>query len=423
MKLDEFCPVKLPEADLPEAVYIGSGLGFELENIAIDHGVNRAPIIYDPNTYAAARLAKNDGTAIDLGPHAHADTETVITVSDALKGEIGAVAVGSGTVNDIAKRACSIQGIPYIVLGTAASMNGYASGIAAILHQGVKTTVPARPPRAIILDREILAHAPPKLTQAGLGDLISKPVSDSDWWLANAVEQTGYSTLPSQIVDHAVTEAVDAAAGLPKRDRIAHGSLGKALVLSGIAMVVAGSSSPASGGEHLISHLWDMENLVAGRPTRLHGAQVGVATCITAALYQVLLECKAPQIAQVPKWSVVEQRIRNEHGPLADAILTHAQNKHARMEKRLAVLRDSWPEIRDGLADRDLPTPEKIRRSLCAAKAPSTLAEINETRANTARVFRLARDIRNRLTVLDIAFELGILPSRIDEVLDRSGVA
>ena len=92
-------------------------------------------------------------------------------------------------------------------------MNGYASGIAAILSQGLKTTVPARPPRAIILDTDILSAAPPQLTQAGLGDLMSKPVSDSDWWLANQLEGSGYSALPSTIVDHAVGEAIAHAAG------------------------------------------------------------------------------------------------------------------------------------------------------------------------------------------------------------------
>ncbi|MBV72093.1 MAG: hypothetical protein CMH52_12265 [Myxococcales bacterium] len=422
MKLHEICPVELPEADLTDSVYIGSGIRTDLQDIAAQFGVTDTPVICDPNTLNAAGLKNQSDHRIDLGPHAHADAETVGRVSEKLTGAAGAIAVGSGTVNDLAKRACAQNEIPYIVLGTAASMNGYASGIAAILDQGVKTTVPARPPRAIILDCEILADAPARLTQAGLGDLISKPVSDSDWWLADAVEKTGYSELPSLIVDHAVAAAVNAASGLPEKDLNAHGALGTALVLSGVAMVVAGSSSPASGGEHLISHLWDMENVVLGQPTRLHGAQVGVATCITAALYQLLLECTNPVFARVPSRQALETRIQDEHGPLAASILPHARSKNERAEARIAVLRDNWSEIRDGLADRTLPKPEDIRRTLCAANAPSTLAELGETRANTARVFRLARDIRNRITVLDIAFELGILPGRIDEVLDRSGV-
>jgi len=343
-------------------------------------------------------------------------------VQAALTGADGAVAVGSGTINDLVKRAAHLNEQPYVVLGTAASMNGYASGIAAILNDGLKTTVPAKPPRAIVLDTDILSKAPPRLTQAGLGDLMSKPVSDSDWWLAHAVEGTGYSELPSKIVDHAVHKAIGAASGLAAGDPQAPGALGTALVLRGVAMVVAGSSSPASGGEHLISHLWDMENLSQGRETRLHGAQVGVATCITAALYQCLLGLERPEFTEPPAWPVVEARIREEHGTLAEVILEPARRKHARAGARVAHLRDHWSEIRAGLSARGLPSPGTIRKALSAAGAPNRLRDLSEERKNAARVFRLARDIRDRVTVLDIGFELGVLPGRIDELLDAAGV-
>ena len=281
----------------------------------------------------------------------HADDETVEHVRQLIRGSSGVLAVGSGTVNDIVKRAGELEGKPYTIFGTAASMNGYASGIAAILSNGLKTTVPARPARSIILDTQVLSEAPAELTQAGLGDLMSKPVSDSDWWLANELEESGYSTLPSQIVDHAVQEAIAAAAGLAERDPSAHGALGRALVLSGVAMVVAGSSSPASGGEHLISHLWDMEAHREGRAVRLHGAQVGVATCISAALYQTIIETQSPQFVNPPRWA--DERVRIER-----AWRTRACHHGAGTEKtrsgggRVAVLRDRWSDIRDGLAAR-----------------------------------------------------------------------
>ena len=251
---------------------------------------------------------------------------------------------------------------------------------------------------------------------------MSKPVSDSDWWLANQLEGSGYSTLPSTIVDHAVDEAIAHAAGLSAGIPEAHGALGMALVLSGVAMVVAGSSSPASGGEHLLSHLWDMENLVAGRPTRLHGAQVGVATCISAAIYQRLLRMDAPLFTTPGRWTDEAERIRADHGPLADAILGPAERKHARADARLSVLRDRWTEIRDGLVERQLPTPEDIRAPLAAAKAPHRLEDLGISRQDAARVLRCARDIRDRVTVLDVAFEVGLLPNAIDEILDEAGV-
>lgn len=425
MKLTALCPVPLP-ADavdiLPAEVHIGRGARRMLPELLARHAGAKPLTVFDPDTRAAVAPLDPPAGALDLGPHPHADDATVERVRAARAGETGYLAVGSGTINDLCKRAAALDGVPYVALGTAASMNGYASGIAAILSDGLKTTVTAAPARAIVLDTDVLAHAPPALAQAGLGDLLSKPVSDSDWWLADRLEGTGYSTLPGAVVDHAVAEAAKAAAGLAARDPEAHGALGVALVLSGVAMVVAGSSAPASGGEHLLSHLWDMEAHVAGRETRLHGAQVGVTTLISAALYQRLARLTRPRFTAPPPWPEEQARIRADFGPLADAVLPQAKRKHARAAERLDLLRDRWPEIRDALAARAIPTPAALRAPLRAAGAPNTLADLGEPRANAARVFRLARDIRDRITVLDVAFELGVLPGAIDAVLDDAGV-
>ena len=418
MKLTDLCPAPLPaDLPLPEEVHIGDVRDRVPE--LLDRFVGAGAItVADPETRAAAGIEYD----VSLLPsHPHADDATVARVERMLHGAPGCLAVGSGTVNDLCKRACAIRDLPFVVFGTAASMNGYASGIAAILSDGLKTTVESRPARAVILDTAVLAEAPARLTQAGLGDLLSKPVSDSDWWLSDQLEGGGYSELPNEIVGAAVEAATAAAPGLAARDPEAHAALGEALVLSGVAMVAAGSSAPASGGEHLLSHLWDMEALVRGEETRLHGAQVGVTTCISAALYQALLRFE-PRFTEPPPWVEEAMRIRREFGALADAILPQAQRKHARARARVATLRDRWSEIRDGLASRGLPTPAEVRAPLLACGAPNTLAELGDTRDNTARVFRLARDIRDRITVLDVAFEIGLLPGAIDDVLDSAGV-
>ncbi len=422
MKLQELTSVSLAEYDLPQQIYIEAGCRHDLDEY-IQPWLGANPLcLADPDTVKALNDSKPAGRTFLLPAHPHADDQTVRRLVDILGDFAGVCAIGSGTINDIAKRACTEVDLPYVAIGTAASMNGYASGIAAILSNGLKTTVPSRPPRAIVLDTEVLAAAPMALTCAGLGDLLSKPVSDSDWWLANELENSGYSPIPSDIVDLAVAEASAAARGLAQRDPAAHGALGRALVLSGVAMVVAGSSSPASGGEHLLSHLWDMENLSAGRETRLHGAQVGVSSCISAALYQRLLRLDNPRFSSPPPWDAEAERIRQEHGSLAEVVLPQAQRKHARAEARVAVLRDRWPEIRDGLAARGLPTPADVRRPLMEAGAPHRLADLGITRDDAARVFRLARDIRDRVTVLDVGFETGLLPHAIDEILDEAGV-
>lgn len=420
MRLVDLCPVEIPaDPRLPAEVFIGPDALEALPDL-VQRYLGEAPFwLADPETWAAAGLA---GDPWLLESHPHADDATAARVTAASLGCTGIVAIGSGTINDLAKKAAAAHGVGFVIVGTASSMNGYASAIAAILSNGLKTTQPAAPARAIVLDTGILGAAPPALTRAGLGDLLSKPVSDTDWWLADQLEGSGYSALPGAIVDHAVQAASDAAGGLMSGDAKAHTALGTALTLSGVAMVVAGSSSPASGGEHLLSHLWDMEALVKGDETRLHGAQVGVTSCITAAIYQRLLALESPDFAEPRPWAEEEARIRAAHGALADVVVPQAKAKHARAGDRLTTLRERWPAIREGLKARALPTSADLRAILSACAAPSTLAALGADRDDTARILNIARDIRDRVTVLDVAYAVGILPGSAAAVLDEAGV-
>ena len=434
MKLMDLCSETLPGGlDLSEEILIGAKLCGEIPRVAAEH-VGRRPLwLADPRTWDALGRADTlrvsgrpeNGPGLHLLPdEPHANTEQIGLTCAAVEagGFSGIIAVGAGTVNDIAKMAATLSGVPYMAFGTAASMNGYASGIAAILVDGLKTTIAARPPRAIILDSEILCQAPPALAAAGLGDLLSKPVSTADWWLGNRLEGSGFEALPGRIVDEAVAHATEHAAGLPAGDRDAHEALARALVLSGVSMVVAGSSSPASGGEHLLSHLWDMEALVCGRELRLHGAQVGVATCLCAALYQLLVELENPEFPKTPNWPRTSERIRIAHGELAEAILPQAEKKFSGFAARSALLRAEWPQMRAELAGLALPSAAEVRTVLQAAGAPASLDALGIESDEAFDALARARDIRDRYTVLDLAFELGFFPGGIRQVILTAGV-
>ena len=434
MKLTELCSEPLPgDLDLSEEILIGNDLCGEMPRLVTEYAGPQPLWLADPSTWNAfsevdperktGRPEEEESLHL-LPSHPHADKEQVGRVCGLVEGGgfSGIVAVGSGTVNDIAKMAATLSAVPYLAFATAASMNGYTSGIAAILADGLKITVPARPPRALIMDSNVLAKAPPELAQAGLGDLLSKPVSTADWWIGDRLEGRGFDELPGRIVDDAVHQATIHATGLPLGDPRAHEALARALVLSGTSMVAAGSSSPASGGEHLLSHLWDMEALVLGRPLRLHGAQVGVATCICAALYQLLIDFDTPRFPKPPDWTKTSERIRIAHGELAEAVLPQAEKKFSGFAQRSAVLQEDWPQIRAELASFGIPTPQEVRAILQAARAPSTLAELDLEKDEAIDALSRARDIRDRYTVLDLAFELGFFPAGISQVLTHSGV-
>jgi glycerol-1-phosphate dehydrogenase [NAD(P)+] len=360
-----------------------------------------------------------------------ANDATVDVVQAAIQPDVnGCVAVGAGTINDVVKLASFRSGRPYLVCATAPSMNGYTSAIAAILSKGVKRTIPAHPPVAVIADLELLAAAPARMARAGLGDMLSKTVSTADWKLAYLIKGGYYCDLPLRLVEHAEQACRRSAEAIGRGAPEGIEALTEALLLSGISMVVAGSSSPASGGEHLLSHYWDMTAHWHGRQEQLHGAQVGVATLVTATLYEKLRALDPATIdlaalrRQYPEWSAQAQALRQLHGPLGDEIVAEARQKYvplAQKECEWTYVLEHWHAIWEELAAILTPAAQ-LREILLAAGAPTSIRELGISAAELRTAFLHARNIRGRYTVLDFAHDLGVLEAWCDDVLAESGV-
>ena len=360
-----------------------------------------------------------------------ASDHTVESVQALIQSDIDfLVAVGAGTVNDIVKLASFRAHRPYIVCCTAPSMNGFTSAIAAILSKGVKRTVAARPPMAVVADLDILVTAPLLMMRAGLGDMLSKPVSTADWKLAHLIKGEYYCNLPLRIVEQAEQACRRHAEAIGRAAVQGVHSLTEALLLSGISMVVAGSSSPASGGEHLLSHYWDMTAHWYGREEHLHGAQVGVATLVTATLYEKLQQLHPAAIdlqrlrRDYPDWPALEPELRRIHGPLGDAVVAEARKKYvplAQKEREWQFIVEHWQTIWDALRGILMPA-RHIREVFLAAGAATTIGALGISVEELRLAFMHARDIRGRYTVLDFAHDLGVLEALADEVLEDSGV-
>ncbi|MFQ5822784.1 MAG: sn-glycerol-1-phosphate dehydrogenase [bacterium] len=340
------------------------------------------------------------------------------------------IAVGSGTINDVVKLASYQSGRRYLVCPTAPSMNGYTSSIAAIMSQGIKYTIPAHSPVVVVADLQILAAAPAAMRLAGLGDLISKPVSNADWKLAHLIKGDYYCEWPLRIVKEVEVACRSHAAAIGSGEMKAIRILTEALILSGFSMVVAGSSSPASGGEHLISHYWDMTAQWYEREEKLHGAQVGVATLLTSKLFEKLqqLDPKKINIATLCDhyldWKSQERKLRKIHGPLDSEVVIVAKKKYLTLkekEKEWAFIIENWQVIWQQLSPILIPSAE-IRKILLKAEAPTTIRKLGISAEELRKAFLYAKDIRDRYTVLDFAHDLGVLESLCDEILTESGV-
>jgi glycerol-1-phosphate dehydrogenase [NAD(P)+] len=195
------------------------------------------------------------------------------------------IAIGGGRCIDVAKLAAVRAGLTIIAVPTQLSHDGICSPVAVVPNEEAKSeSVGAIPPRMVYISVPTLAGAPAASVRAGLGDLIANPLALRDWALASErgldeIDQRAWdlSVESYQLIKrHLDTDPVDAG-----KDPAFLRELADALVLSGMAMTYVGTSRPASGAEHEISHALD--EIHGGRA--LHGAQVAFGCIFSVALY------------------------------------------------------------------------------------------------------------------------------------------
>ena len=390
----------------------------------------RILLVADRNTWGAAgeRLSIALGASHsieccllrdDSSGYIHASVDLVEEILTAYPDEYdGLVAVGSGTVNDLTRAVAHRRERPYFVLATAASMNGYTSAIVALLENGLKTTRAATPPVAVFADPLVLAEAPPELTLAGLGDLISKPFCGCDWKIASLVRSEYHCTVPDRLLSVPFAQALDVFPRLADGDPEAITELFRLLLVSGLSMAISGTSSPASGAEHLLSHYWDMVRLRDGESPNLHGAQVGVGSMVIDQLYREIFEMEFGDASfiQGPGVEAARRDVEDRFGTLAPEVWPQWEAKlAARTEMDLGRLREQENLIK-GEIERTLAVGRQVRSVMTAAGAPTRAEQIGVSPAELDAAIRQGRKIRDRYTALDVAAELGILEAFADRI-------
>lgn len=322
--------------------------------------------------------------------------------------------VGSGVVNDLCKWVAHGREIPSAIFATAASMNGYAAANIAPAVGGVKTLVHGRAHLAIAADPAVLAAAPFEMTAAGLGDVIAKVVSTADWRLNDLLFGERYSAPVAGIIDGVQARFLSEPERLGGGDPDSVTALLDALVYSGCAMTLQGSSMPASGGEHLISHALDMRAMAEGVAHDLHGRQVGVGTIFAAALYDRMLALDAPDFTAVQLGLD-----RGAWGSVADEVATHLKKQSARMQQACEALSEPgcWERVRAALKPM-LPGAAWVKDVLQRAGAAHRVEDLGIDRARFTWAVLNGAQIRQRFTSLDLAFATGVLPGAVDEIID-----
>ncbi len=301
-----------------------------------------------------------------------ADEKTVQTVTDAGKEYDYLLAVGSGTLNDLVKRAGFLLNKQSGVFATAPSMDGYTSGVTPLIENGFKITRNAQVASDILLDYEVLKNAPKIMIGAGVGDILAKYCCLTDWRISSYLTGEPYNEAAATLMYEAVKALDESIPLLLKGEESAVEKLMNALLVSGYAMVLAGNSRPASGAEHHMSHFLEMDFLRRGERIPLHGVKVGLGTAVSLYLYHTLKD-RAP--------------------------FEGCEKVYAEAEK--------------------LPQSEDVLKILGALGCPVRFSELGVSRETVRRMFFEAYKIRDRYTILTLYCTNGLMERTADELLEK----
>lgn len=413
--------IPMPE-NLQTAVFLlGKGANKFVPELLKRYFSGKQPwIIADENTFRAAgekvfELLKEAGFEpfesyiFPADPRPHPDLAISEKLAEIMPENCVPVAVGSGVINDLVKCASGIRKVPYCCVATACSVDGYSSNGGAMTVNGTKKTVPCPAPYAICADVDVLETAPAEMFAAGYADLLAKVTAGADWMIA---DQLGFESVRTDIWDLIQK---------PLAERISDPSdMGKVfagLASSGYGMQMYHDSRPASGAEHMFSHVWEMEGLTYNGEEISHGFKVGIGTLTEILLLEYVAEHSFEELKPKMKKPLTEDERLAEVRELLKRNCYGSGIEETAMKKYLSVdetsarrqlAEQNWAAIQVKIKQQIVPF-EKLRSMLKTANCPVHPSEIGLDREQLLHAVHTAQLIRIRYTVLDLLYECGLL--------------
>ena len=393
-----------------DKIYVEKGAISHLAELCREY--TRVLLVADENTYSAAGKQTEgaltgkkitrvifDGSTV-LIP----DEKAIETVEKQTQGQEIIVGIGSGVIQDLCKYVSHFNKIPYMVVATAPSMDGYASSGAAMILKGMKETVPAGLPKAIVADTEVLRNAPMEMIKAGFGDIIGKYSALNDWKLSTIVNGEYFCDYIYNVTYEMIDKTLKTAKGLLNREEESVKAVTEALMIVGIMMSFATNSRPASGSEHHLSHFFEITGIVKNQPYFAHGIDVFYSTYVTAQLREKLLEISYPKAQFTPNRNTYECDINEAYGVVGSGCIALQDKLGTYKKDRGSVYNSREQEIKAVLSE--MPTADEIKSMLDMVELDlgEFYALYGEDKINTA--IKYAKDLKDRYTVLWMYYDI-----------------
>lgn len=341
------------------------------------------------------------------------------------------IGVGSGVISDLTKWIATKRSLPFLLVGTAGSMNAYTSITGTMTENNVKTSKWLDPASGVLLDSKILASAPTAMTCAGICDLLARNVANADWKLSELIRSTYFCPVPFKMMKPYQENFSEQAAAIGRNEVSAMQALGDAILVSGYSMTILdGETSPSSGSEHVISHFFDFQHEVFDLPKNLHGTQVGIGTILMSTAFEIL---RGVDPQRIDLDDLVEHRssqatINREHhrvfgdyGRVFDDVVEHKRIPDDDFRGYVSRILNSWDHLWGEINPYLVPS-DVIRKVMEQAGAVSKLSGVQRSANDAIQALLYGSHYRKRYTILDLFWELGLFPNLASQILTRSQI-
>lgn len=363
-------------------------------------------LVADNNTLKAAEgiLSSLNGFKVDTKIYndlREATVKEVEVIKSLLKDKDFVLSVGTGSLNDICRKAAADLDKPICIFGTAPSMDGFASYNAPLTDGNFKITYAAKSPELIIADTAILAEAPNELKSAGFGDMIGKYVGLIDWQVSSLITGEYYCDKVANLTRNATDKIMNLADRITAKDEESAAAVFEALLLTGIGMSFTKTSRPASGTEHILSHFWECKKLLEGKISDFHGKKVGVATLLIMDKYQELSMLKSVSARkEVIDW----EDVYANYGALKDEVIKLNTPDTITDNIDPKLIEEKWGDIRKIILS--VPSASEIKDAMNRAGCATTCAEIAVSKELEAQGLKYHPYMRRRLSLYRLSYML-----------------
>ena len=397
-----YCQIPDLLDDIHHVTVISDGNTRPLCGEKVIEALTEAGITVDEAFFDQTEVLVPDEKAIAYADHfVKAETQAVI-------------GVGSGVINDLSKYVAFLHDIPSMIVGTAPSMDGFASAGAVMFLNGLKVTCQRKAPRWIVADKEVLANAPIDMIRSGIGDIMGKYSALSDWKLAYLLSEEPMCDMIYEMVETELNACAENIDSIMNRDPASIGRLMESLAIVGIALAYQGSSRPASGSEHLISHYFELQGVKNNEPYFPHGIDVGYASVVSEILRKRLVNENSEDFKFDFDKTLWLKEIKRCFGDTA-AEIEELQKKNKTFDiDRSTYIRNHWKEIKEIL--NQTPGVDFIRNKLRDAGYDINTFIDTYGMSKIRDAVRYATDIKTRYTLLQLLRDTGHLETYAKEL-------